>query len=98
MGIKTTQNFMLISKLLRKLQKIANKKVTGKRSVQNWSLSPSILLTWKSFWQITFSMYTFFKILPYVKKEIKNIGVMEYICEYYLERVEGKFARNGLTN
>jgi hypothetical protein len=40
-------------------------------------------------------MYTFFKIFTYFKKEIKNIGVMEYIYEYYLERVEGKFARNG---
>ena len=69
-----------------KCKKFANKKVTGKRSVQNWSLSFSILLTCTSFWQITFSMYTFFKLFQriwnqrkvlrfflysYVKKEIK---------------------------
>jgi hypothetical protein len=41
MGIKTTQNFKLISKLLRKCKKLANKKVTGKTSVQNWSMSSS---------------------------------------------------------
>jgi hypothetical protein len=45
---------MLTSKMLRKMQKFADKKVTGKGSVQNWSLSSSILLTCVSFWQITF--------------------------------------------
>jgi hypothetical protein len=86
MGIKRTQNFTLIWNLLRKMKKFANKKVTCKRSVQNWSLASSILLTYTSFWQITFSGYTFFKLFPqiwnqrkilrflysYVKKEIKK--------------------------
>jgi hypothetical protein len=39
MGIKTTQNFTLILKLLKKCEKFANKKVIGKKSVQNWILS-----------------------------------------------------------
>jgi hypothetical protein len=34
-GVKATQNFTLISKLLKKMQKFANKKVTGKRSLPN---------------------------------------------------------------
>ncbi len=42
MGIKTTKNCTLISKLLRKMQKIANKKVMGKKSAQSWSLSSSL--------------------------------------------------------
>jgi hypothetical protein len=80
--------------------------------VQNWSLSSSILLTCKNFWQITFSRYTFFKLFPriwnqrkilrflysYFKKEIKIFVIMEYIYEYFLEIVECKFARNGFTN
>jgi hypothetical protein len=66
MGNKTTQDFKLIWNLLRKMQKFANKKVTGKRSVQNWSLSSSILLTCTSFWQITFSGYTFFNLFPQI--------------------------------
>ncbi len=96
MGIKTTQNFTLIWNLLSKMQKKANKKVCKIEVC----------------WQITFSMYTFsnyfhgFEIsvkfcvfwYSYVKKEIKKIWVMEYIYEYFLEIVECKFARNGLTN
>jgi hypothetical protein len=39
MGIKTRQNFMLISELLRKCEKFANKKDIGKEIVQNWILS-----------------------------------------------------------
>ncbi len=86
MGIKTTQNFTLIWNLLRKMKKLANKKVTGNRSVQNWSLYSSILITCTSFLEITFSRYSFFKLFPriwnqhkilrflysYVKKEIKK--------------------------
>ncbi len=113
MGIKTTQNFTLISKLLRKMQKFANKKFTCKRSVQNWSLFSSILLTCKSFWQLTFSRCTFFQLFPRIwnqrkilrffdthmlKKTKKNIGIMEYIYEYFLEIEEYKSARNGFTN
>jgi hypothetical protein len=33
MGIKTTQNFTLILKMLRKFEKLANKKVTAKKKV-----------------------------------------------------------------
>ncbi len=33
-----------------------------------------------------------------LKKKLKKFGVMEYIYEYFLEIVECKFARNGLTN
>jgi hypothetical protein len=32
------------------------------------------------------------------KKNEKNVGVIEYIYEYFLELVECKVARNGLTN
>ncbi len=53
-------------------KKFANKKVTGKRSVQNWSLFSSILLTCKSFWQITFPRYTLFKIFPQIWNQRKN--------------------------
>ena len=112
MGIKTTQNFTLISKLLRKkCEKFANKKVTAKKSVKNQRFSSSILLTCKSVWQITFSGRIFFdyfhryerKILKILnthmpKKNKNNFGVIEYIYEYILELVECKFARNGLTN
>ncbi len=84
--------------MIEKCKKFANKKVASKRSVQNWSLSSSILLTCKSFWQITFSRYTFFKLFPRIwnqrkilrlfwysnaKKEIKNFGVMEYIIVFF---------------
>ncbi len=91
---------------------LQTKKLQAK-SVQNWSLASSILLTCTSFWQITFSRYTFFKLFPRIwnqrkilrffythmlKKKLKNFGVMEYIYEYFLEILECKFARNGLTN
>jgi hypothetical protein len=81
--------------------------------VQNWSLYSSILLSCTSFWQITLSRYTFFKLFPQIrnqrkilhfldthmlKKKQKIFGVMEYIYEYFWEIVECKFARNGLTN
>jgi hypothetical protein len=33
-----------------------------------------------------------------LKKKLKNFEVTEYIYEYFLEIVECKFARNGLTN
>ncbi len=81
-----------------KCKKFANKKVTGKRSVQNCSLYSSLLLTCKSFWQITFSRYTFFKLFPQIwnqrkilrfldthilKNKLKNFGVMEYIWVFF---------------
>jgi hypothetical protein len=44
-SIKTTQNFTPIWNLEKNTKKLANKKVTGKRSVQNWSLYSSIQLT-----------------------------------------------------
>ncbi len=76
-SIQKTQNFTLISKLLRKMQKISNKKVTGKRSVQNWSLYSSLLLTCKSFWQITFSRYTFFKLFPRIWNQRKILRFLD---------------------
>jgi hypothetical protein len=81
-----------------KCKKLANKKVTGKRNVQNWGFYSSILLTCTSFWQITFSRYTFFKLFPriwnqrkilrflysYVKKEIKKFwGHGVHIWEFF---------------
>jgi hypothetical protein len=57
-GVKTMQNFWLISKLLRfflisklfrKVLKVCFKKDIGKTSVQDWSLSCSLPLTLKSF-------------------------------------------------
>ncbi len=45
MGIKTNQNFYADFETVEKnAKKLVNKKVTGYRSVQNWSLSSSILL------------------------------------------------------
>ncbi len=87
MGIKTTQILRWFGICWEKCKKFPNKKVTSKRSVQNGSLSSSLLLTCTSFWQITFSRYTFFQIIStdlksaqnsafflysYVKKEIKK--------------------------
>jgi hypothetical protein len=81
--------------------------------VKNQWFSFSILLTWNSVWQITFSGWIFFRLFPQIwnqrkilrilnthkpKKNKKIFGVIEYIYEYMLELVEYKFARNGLTN
>jgi hypothetical protein len=58
--------------------------------VQNWSLFSSILLTCKSFWQISFSRYTFFKIFPRIWNQRKiPHNQMEnffdkHLKEYYL--------------
>jgi hypothetical protein len=111
MGIKTMQNFTLISNFL---WKFANKKVTAKKNVKNQRFSSSILLTCKSVWQITFSVSIFFsRLFPQIwnqrkilrilnthmpKKNKKNFGVIEYIYEFMLELVECKFTGNGLTN
>jgi hypothetical protein len=109
MGITTTQNFTLISKLLRKCEKSANKKVKAKTSVKNLSFSSSILA--KVFgkelfigglfsnyfhrFEISIKFCEFWAHLP--KKNKKKL-VIEYIYEYLLELIERKFARNGLTN
>ncbi len=59
-----------------------------------------------------FFRYTFFKLFPriwdrreilrffdtHMLKKNKKFGVMEHIHEYFLEPVECKFTRNGLTN
>ncbi len=81
MGIKTTQNFTLISKLLRRIKKIVNKKVMGKKSVQSWSLSSSILLTCKRFWQITFSGCTFFQNFHRFEISVRFCVFMILKCE-----------------
>ncbi len=111
MGIKTTQNFTLISKMLRKCEKVANKKVAGKYSVQNWSLPFSLLLTCKRFLENNFSCIPvhIFPLFPQIwnrrifdtvlickNRNQKNFGFFKYICAYFLELVECKFARNGL--
>ncbi len=72
-----------------------------------------ILLSCKSVWQITFSLFIFFDyfhrleisvkfcefwILICQKENQKFFWVIDYIYEYMLELVECKFARNGLTN
>ncbi len=93
-----------------KCKKLANKKVTGKRSVQNWSLYSSILLTFTSFWQKIFSVH-FFKLFPQIWNQRKILHFFDThmlkkkknfwghgVYEYFLEIVECKFARNGLTN
>ncbi len=99
MGIKTMKNFTLILKMLRKWEKFANKNFIGKKSVQNLSLSSSILLTCKGFWKITFSRCTFFKLFPRIwnQREILRFWI-HTVYEYYLELVQCKFAKNGLTN
>jgi hypothetical protein len=48
-------------------------KKLDKNSVQNWSLSFSLLLTCKSFWEKNFSGYTFFKLKNLFKNIVKNI-------------------------
>jgi hypothetical protein len=87
--MKTTQ----ISKLLRKMQKFAHKKVIGKKSMPNGVCPLFLLLTCKRFWQITFCGCTFsiyfhgFEIsvkfcvflILLIKKEIKNVCVIEHI-------------------
>ncbi len=60
-----------------KCKKFANNKVTGKRSVQNWSFYSSLLLTCKSFWQITFSRYTFFKLFPWIWNQHKILRFLD---------------------
>jgi hypothetical protein len=108
MGIKTTQNFTLISTLLRK--KFANKKVIGKRSVQNWSFSSSILLTCNSgctffkyfhifeisVFLIRYGTHTVFKKRN--KKKFGSLSTVHTVYEYFLEIEEFEFARIGLTN
>jgi hypothetical protein len=83
--IKTPKNFTLISKPLKKMQKISLQKSYRQKRCAKLELSSTILLTCKCFWQITFSRYTIFKLFPriwnqrkilrflysYVKKEIK---------------------------
>jgi hypothetical protein len=111
MGIKQRRILHWFQKPLRKCEKLLTKKLYAKR-VQNWSFSSSILLTWKGFWQIAFSGWTFFQLL-YVHGFERSVklcvclilifknkvfGVIEYICENFVELLECKFARNGLTN
>ncbi len=57
MGIKTTQDLRW-------------QKSYSKKSMQNWSLSSSILLTCKSFWQITFPGCIFFSFIYFHVFEI----------------------------
>ena len=69
-----------------KCKKFANKKVTGKRSVQNWSLYSSLLQTCKSFWQITFSGYTFFKLFPRIWNQRK---ILRFLDTHMLKKFWG---------
>jgi hypothetical protein len=54
MSIKTMQNFTLIFKLLRKVQKIHKQKSYRQKRVQNWGFSSSILLIAKVFGKYLF--------------------------------------------
>jgi hypothetical protein len=62
MGIKRTQNFTLISKLLRKNAKNLVTKELQAKEVCKIGVCP--LLYYYLFWQITFYNYTFFKLSP----------------------------------
>jgi hypothetical protein len=75
------------------MQKLANKKVTGKRSVQNWGLYSSILLTCTSFWQITFSRYTFFKLFPWIWNQRK---ILRFFETHMLKKKKKKFWGHGV--
>ncbi len=68
-----------------KCKKLANKKFTGKRSVQNWSLYSSILLTCTSFWQITFYRYTFFKLFPRTWNQRK---ILRFLYSYFKKEIK----------
>ncbi len=76
---KTTQNFMLISKLLRKCEKFANKKVTAKKKCEK----SEVLLFYTtnfgigSVWHITFSGWIFFHYFHRFE-----IGVK--FCEFWI--------------
>jgi hypothetical protein len=96
MGIKTTENLTLILKLLRKMQKMCKQKVTGKRSVQNWSLSSSsVLLTCKNLWKITFSRYTFFKLFPWLLNQRKILRFFDtHILKKEIQKFWGIFLGN----
>jgi hypothetical protein len=52
------------------------------------------VLTCKSFWLITFFVYTFSQLFP----QILNFWVIEYIYKYYLELVECNSQDNGFIN
>ncbi len=59
-GIRTIQNFTLFLKQLRKIQKMANKKGIGEKSVQNWTcqifLKKIFLLFQQTFFGILFGI------------------------------------------
>ncbi len=99
---KTTKNLLWFRNCWEKCEKFCSQK-----RVQNKSLSSSILLTCKNF-----SGCTFFKWFPQIwnqrkilhsfdthmpKKNIKNWSHLVHFW-VFLELVECKFARNGLTN
>jgi hypothetical protein len=56
----------------KKLEKIANKKVTGKKGVEIWSLTSSLLLTGYSFWSITFSRCICYQLFQRKMKKKNN--------------------------
>ncbi len=112
MGIKTTQNFMLISKLLRIMWKICWQKSYSQKKCEK----SEVLLLYSTnlqkclannfflvdFFSIISTDLTQHKILRILnthlpQKNKKIFGVIEYIYEYMLELVECRFTRNGLT-
>ncbi len=112
MGIKQHRILHCFRNCWKKCEKLANKKCRSKKRLLNRSLSSSVLLTCKCFWQITFSGCSFsydfhrfeisvkfcaFLIVICQKRKRKFLGSL---CTYmsFLELVEWKFARNYSSN
>jgi hypothetical protein len=66
MGIKTTQNFADFETVEKNVKNLLTKKLKAKKNGKNLSSSSSILLTYKSVWQRTFSWWTFFQLFPHI--------------------------------
>ncbi len=77
MSIKTMQNFTLIFKLLRKVQKIHKQKSYRQKRVQNWGFSSSILLIAKVFGKYLF-LGALFSIISTDLKSAWNSAFFEY--------------------
>ncbi len=60
--------------------------------MQNWSLFSSILLTCTSFWQITFSRYTFLKLFPWILNQHK---ILRFFDTHML-KTKKKFGGHGV--
>ncbi len=61
--------------------------------MQNWSLYSFLLLTCKSFWQITFSRYTFLKLFPRIWNQRK---ILRFLDTHMLKNKNKQFWGHGV--